>query len=82
VDFFTEACAPCRMLAPVFAEISAERPELKVIKVDAGTNYEVASNFNISSVPTMILFRDGQPIGQLSGARSKKDLLAWIETTR
>jgi thioredoxin 1 len=64
------------------AEISAERPKLKVVKVDAGTSYEVASTFNISSVPTMILFRDGQPIGQLSGARSKKDPLAWIETTR
>ena len=82
VDFFTDGCGPCRMMNPVLEEISKERADLKVVKVDAASNYEVAVRFRVSAVPTFVLLRDGQPRGQFTGARSKKDLLNWIENTK
>ncbi|HMJ89293.1 MAG TPA: thioredoxin family protein [Candidatus Acidoferrum sp.] len=82
VDFFTDGCGPCRMMSPVLDEISRERSDIKIVKVDAGTSYELAANYGISAVPTFILFANGAPKAQFVGARSKRDLLAWIESNR
>lgn len=80
VDFFTQACAPCRMMLPVIAGIAAERnAALKVVKFDAASDFEFVSRFRVSSVPNFVLFRDGVPIGQRSGACSKNELLSWID---
>ena len=82
VDFYTDGCAPCRMMNPVLEELAKERSDLKIVKVDAGTNYQVAAQFRVSAVPTFLLFNRGQVVGQFTGARSKRDLVSWIEAHR
>lgn len=80
VDFYTDRCAPCRMMMPVLEEIATERPDLKVVKVDAATNFDVAVQFSITAVPTFLLLDKGQIKGQFTGAKSKKDLLKWVDS--
>ena len=82
VDFYTDGCAPCRMMAPVLEELSKERSGLKVVKVDAATNIEVAGQYRVQAVPTFLLFNNGQVRGQFTGARSKKDLASWIDSNQ
>src|SRR5215204_5664075 len=78
VDFYTEDCAPCRMLTPILNELAAENSErLKVAKVDVTANAELAARFRVAAVPTLLLFKNGQVTGQMLGLKSKKDLLAW-----
>lgn len=82
VEFFTVTCAPCHHMLPVLAEIAEERRSaLRVFKFNAGEDPAFASQFRISSVPNFLLFKDGQPIGQRSGLTSKRELLAWIDST-
>ena len=79
VDFYTENCGPCKMLTPTLNELAAENAErLKVAKIDVSTNAELAARFRVSSVPTLLLFKNGQVVGQMMGLKSKKDLLAWV----
>jgi thioredoxin 1 len=82
VDFYTDDCAPCRMMMPVLEEISNEQNDFKIVKVDAAANFELAANFRVSAVPTFVLFNNGQVKGQFTGARSKKNLLAWVDSNR
>jgi thioredoxin 1 len=82
VDFYTDDCAPCRMMMPVLEELSNEQNDFKIVKVDAAANLELAANFRVSAVPTFVLFNNGQVKGQFTGARSKKNLLAWIDSNR
>jgi thioredoxin 1 len=79
VDFYTENCAPCRMLTPVLNELALENSDkLKVAKIDAAANAELAARFRVTSVPTLLLFKNGQVVGQMLGLKSKKDLLSWV----
>lgn len=79
VDFYTEACGPCRSLQPTLMEIESEQSgKLKIVKVNAAEESELASRFGVNNVPNLFLFRNGQCVAQRLGARSKKDLLAWI----
>lgn len=82
VDFYTDTCPPCRMMNPVLEELAKERSDLKIVKVDAASNYEVAVQFRVSTVPTFLLFTNGQVRGQFTGLRAKKDLVSWIEANR
>ena len=82
VDFYTDGCGPCRMMMPVLEELAIEQSDFKIVKVDAATNYDLAANFRVSAVPTFVLFSHGQVKGQFTGARSKKNLLAWIHSNR
>lgn len=78
VDFYTEDCAPCRMMTPILNELAAENSErLKVAKIDVSANAELAARFRVSAVPTLLLFKNGQVVGKTVGLKSKKDLLAW-----
>jgi thioredoxin 1 len=80
VDFYTQDCAPCRMMAPVLDEIARERGEaLKIVKVDVNENQQLAAQFRVTAMPTFILFQNGQPQKQMVGARSKKLFTAWID---
>lgn len=80
VDFYTESCPPCRMIAPLIEEIENERGgKLTVVKIDAAAEPEFTGSFRIISVPTLVLFHGGQRIAQLTGARSKKELQKWID---
>jgi thioredoxin len=76
VDFWATWCGPCKMVAPVLEEIASERGEqLTVAKLDVDANPETAQNFQVVSIPTMILFKDGQPVKRIVGAKGKAALL-------
>ncbi len=80
VDFWAPWCGPCRMVAPVVEEIAKERGEdLKVVKLNIDENQATAMQFNVMSIPTLILFRHGQPAKTVIGAYPKKRLEAELE---
>lgn len=78
VDFWAGWCGPCKMLAPVIDEISAEVPGVKVVKVDIGENQQLAMQYGVMSIPTLILFRDGKAVGTSIGVRPKSEILAML----
>ncbi|HZU48215.1 MAG TPA: thioredoxin [Mycobacterium sp.] len=76
VDFWATWCGPCRMVAPVLEEIAAEKAgQLTVAKLDVDANPETARDFQVVSIPTLILFKDGQPVKRIVGAKGKAALL-------
>jgi len=80
VDFWAPWCGPCRMVAPVVEEIAKERAdELKVVKLNTDENQNTAVQFNVMSIPTLILFRHGQPVKTVIGAYPKRRLESELE---
>jgi thioredoxin 1 len=79
VDFWAPWCGPCRMVAPVLEEIAAERPELKIVKLNVDENQQTAASFEVLSIPTLILFRHGQVAKKVVGAYPKRKLEAELE---
>ncbi len=76
VDFWAEWCGPCRAVAPVLDEIANEQADkLTILKLDIDENQQVAGQFGVMSIPTMILFKDGQPVKQIVGAKPKAALM-------
>lgn len=78
VDFFATWCGPCRMLAPVLDELSEDR-SIKIVKVDIDESRTLAKQFGIMSVPTLVLFRNGNKVAQNSGFMPKELITRWIE---
>ena len=80
VDFYTESCSPCRMMSPILAEMELESSgALKIVKIDAAADGQLSASFRVNAVPTFVLFNRGQQVGQITGARGKKDLTKWVE---
>lgn len=76
VEFTAEWCPPCRALAPVLAEIAREQADrLTILALDVDENTNVTARYGVMGFPTLILFRDGQPVKQLVGARPKSSLM-------
>jgi len=76
VDFWAEWCGPCKMVAPILEEIADEQAgALRIAKVNVDEAPELARRFQVMSIPTMILFRDGEPAAQVVGAKGKAQLL-------
>lgn len=76
VDFTADWCPPCRMIAPVLAEIAVERvDELKVVSLNVDENPETQAAYGVLAMPTLMLFRGGEPVRTLVGARPKRRLL-------
>lgn len=71
VDFFADWCGPCKMLAPVVEELSAENPDVKFIKVNVDENPDVASRYGIMSIPTLLVFRNGEQVASSVGFMPK-----------
>jgi thioredoxin 1 len=74
VDFTAAWCPPCRVMKPVLAELAAERPDLRVAQIDVDAHQRTAAAYGVLSMPTFILFRGGEPVLQLVGARPKARL--------
>ena len=78
VDFWASWCGPCRMVAPILAEIAQERPDIKVCKVNVDEQRELAEQFQIVSIPTLIVVKDGQVVARASGAKPKAQILGML----
>jgi thioredoxin 1 len=76
IDFWAEWCGPCKMLSPVLADIASEQAgKLRVLKLNVDENPDVARRFDVMSIPTLIVFKDGEPAKRLIGAKGKTQLL-------
>jgi|SRR5918998_6925123 thioredoxin 1 len=78
VDFWAPWCGPCRAIAPLLEEIAAEREDLRIVKLNVDENQETAAEFQILSIPTLILFKNGAPT-RLQPSRSKNQIEAQLE---
>ncbi|MBE7204289.1 MAG: thioredoxin [Parafilimonas terrae] len=82
VDFWAEWCGPCRAIGPALEDISTEmNGRVKIAKVNVDENPGIASQYGIRSIPTLMLFKDGQLAGQKVGAAPKGDLARWIQAS-
>lgn len=75
VDFWSEGCGPCRMLSPVLEELALEQSGKAIIaKVNIGESPELAARFGITAVPTLIVFKNGQPVRTMRGVQSRREI--------
>ena len=80
VDFWAPWCGPCRVVAPVLEEIALERgDDLRIVKLNVEENQQTAASYEVLSIPTLILFKGGQPVKKIIGAYPKKKLEAELE---
>jgi len=79
VDFWAPWCGPCRVVAPVLEEISGERDDLKIVKLNVDENQVIAARYEILSIPTLLLFKQGEVAKRVIGALPKKRLEAELE---
>lgn len=75
VDFFATWCGPCQMLAPVLEKLSKEQNDLNIFKVDIDESVELAIKHQVEVVPTLVIFKNGNPVKTLEGFRTEKELL-------
>jgi thioredoxin 1 len=79
VDFWAPWCGPCRVVAPVLEQLAGERSDLRIVKLNVDDNQQTAAKYEVLSIPTMILFKGGQPVKKVIGAYPKKRLEAELE---
>ena len=75
LDFWAPWCGPCRMVVPMVEAIADERPDIKVGKVNIDEEFELAREFGVMSIPTLVVMKDGQVVRQATGARPKHQIL-------
>ena len=79
LDFWAPWCGPCRRVVPIMEEISDERSDIKVCKVNVDEEPELAGEFGIMSIPTLVMVKNGQVVGQTVGARPKNVILEMLQ---
>ena len=79
LDFWAPWCAPCRMVVPIIEEITGERPDIKVGKINVDEQPELASKFGIMSIPTLVVMKNGKIVQQVSGVRPKNAILEMLQ---
>ena len=82
VDFFADWCGPCKMLAPVLEELSTSNPEIDFYKINVDENQDIANAFEISSIPCLIIFKDGEEVDRAVGFKSKQQLQEILNNNR
>ena len=83
IDFHADWCGPCKMLAPILKEVKAElQDQIKIIKIDVDKNQNLASQYQVRGVPTMMLFKNGQSVWRQSGVLQKDDIVNIIKQNR
>ena len=78
VDFYATWCGPCKMTGPIIERLAEEIKEVKFVKVDVDQNQELSSQYQVFSIPTFLIFKDGQVVNQFVGALGKEGFLAEI----
>ena len=79
LDFYAEWCGPCRMVSPIVEEIANENPQYIVGKIDVDAEEELALQFSVVSIPTLVVLKNGKVVNQVSGARPKPQILSMLE---
>lgn len=79
VDFHAAWCGPCRVMSPIIADLADERPDVRFVKIDTDQNQETAVRYQVLAMPTLMVFRGGEPVLRLVGARRKSRLQAELE---
>ncbi len=79
LDFWAPWCGPCRMVVPIVEEIAEERTDIKVVKINVQEEQELAAQFQISSIPTLMVIKNGKITNQALGARPKEQILALVD---
>ena len=78
IDFWASWCGPCRMVRPLVEEIAAERSDVKVVKVNVDEEQELAMQFQVMSIPTLVVMKNGKIVNRAVGARPKAQILAML----
>ncbi|MBS5165060.1 MAG: thioredoxin [Butyricicoccus sp.] len=79
LDFWAPWCGPCRMVVPIVEEIAEEHPEIKVVKINVQDEQELAAQFQVSSIPTLMVVKNGKITNHAVGARPKAQILAMLD---
>ena len=82
LDFWASWCGPCRMLSPIVDEVAEERSDVKVGKVNVDEQMELAMRFQVSSIPMLVVFKDGKAVAKSVGYRPKPEIAAMVEGVR
>lgn len=82
VDFYATWCGPCKMMHPVLESVANSRDNIKIAKIDVDKEEELARQYGVMSIPTLILFKNGQPVSQKIGFTAEPLLIDWINDNR
>lgn len=78
VDFWADWCGPCKMIAPILDEVAAERPDVKIAKVNVDEEMDLAMQYKVSGIPALLVFRDGKLETRSVGVRPKEEVLSLL----
>lgn len=79
LDFYADWCGPCRIVSPIVDQIAEENPQYLVAKINVDEEPELSEAFSVSSIPTLVVIKNGEIVNQSSGARPKEQILAMLE---
>ncbi len=79
LDFYADWCGPCKMLTPILDEIAQERPDIKIVKINVDEAQDLAQRFSVMSIPTIVLYKNGEKKGSWMGLRPKPVLLKEVD---
>ena len=80
LDFYADWCGPCRMVSPIIDEIANERDDIIVGKINVDENPDLANEFGVFSIPTLVVMKNGSIVNQIAGARPKAQILSMLES--